>query len=316
MHQSVLVTLLALLFALSGVHGGKVLVFPLDGSHWVNMKVIIEKLHSRGHDLTVIRASNSWYIKEESPYYTSITIPNEGGFDEKFFSSFVGRMLEIRRKGSSFWSQFLLELEIIYKFSDLHEDMIKIMKKIFEDEAMMKSIQDAKYDVILADPVVGGGAILAYRFNVPLIFNVRWTVHGEGHFAIAPSPLSYVPVPGAELTDKMTFFQRVQNVLCYIFTLFQAAVITGPHYKAFCQKYFGPDVDYFSLFQDADIWLMRNDFTFEFPRPTMPTVVYMVCFQCKPSKPLPSPLEEFFPISGQHVCITVTSEEILVCELA
>ncbi|XP_036432088.1 UDP glucuronosyltransferase 5 family, polypeptide A1 [Colossoma macropomum] len=311
MPQSVLVTLWALLFALSGVQGGKVLVFPLDGSHWVNMKVIIEKLHSRGHDLTVIRASNSWYIKEESPYYTSITIPNEGGFDEKFFSSFVGRMLEIRREGSSFWTQFLLELEIIYKFSDLHEDMIKIMTKIFEDEGMMKSIQDAKYDVILADPAVGGGAILAYRFNIPLIFNVRWTVHGEGHFAIAPSPLSYVPVPGAELTDKMTFSQRVQNVLCYIFTLFQAAVITGPHYKAFCQKYFGPDLDYFSLFQDADIWLMRNDFTFEFPRPTMPNVVYMGGFQCKPSKPLPDNLEKFVLSSGEHGVIIMSLGTII-----
>ncbi|KAL7867864.1 hypothetical protein SRHO_G00092480 [Serrasalmus rhombeus] len=309
MHH-VSVTLWAVLFAMSGVHGGKVLVYPLDGSHWVNMKVIIEKLHSRGHDLTVIRASNSWYIKEESPYYTSITIPSEGGFDEKFFDSLVGRTLEIRREGSSF-SRFLLELEIIYKFSDLHKDMIKILTKIFEDEAMMKSIQDTKYDVILADPAVGGGAILAYHFNIPLIFNVRWTVHGEGHFAIAPSPLSYVPVPGAELTDKMTFFQRVQNVLFYVFTLFQAAVIVDPHYKAFCQKYFGPEVDYFSLFQDADIWLMRNDFTFEFPRPTMPNVVYMGGFQCKSSKPLPDNLEKFVLSSGEHGVIVMSLGTII-----
>ncbi|KAL6474381.1 hypothetical protein MHYP_G00179420 [Metynnis hypsauchen] len=304
------VTLWALLFAMSGVYGGKVLVFPLDGSHWVNMKVIVEKLHSRGHDLTVIRASHSWYIKEESPYYTSITIPNEGVFHDKFFSSLVERLLEIRREGNSL-SLFLLQLEIMYSFSDMHKDVIKTMTKIFEDEAMMKSIQDAKYDVILSDPVVGGGAILAYHFNIPLVFNVRWTVHGEGHFAIAPSPLSYVPVPGAELTDKMTFFQRVKNVLSYAIPLFQIAVVTGPHYKAFCQKYFGPDVDYFSLFQNADIWLMRNDFTFEFPRPTMPNVVYMGGFQCKPSKPLPDNLEKFVLSSGEHGVIVMSLGSII-----
>ncbi|XP_035379536.1 UDP glucuronosyltransferase 5 family, polypeptide A1 [Electrophorus electricus] len=157
------------------------------------------------------------------------------------------------------------------------------MTKIFEDEAMMESIQDAKYDVVLSDPVLGGGAILAHRFNIPLVFNVRWTVHGEGHFAIAPSPLSYVPVPGSEQTDKMTFFQRIGR----------------------------PDVDYFSLFQNADIWLMRNDFTFEFPRPTMPNVVYMGGFQCKPSKSLPDDLEEFLQSSGEHGVIVMSLGTII-----
>ncbi|XP_066524186.1 UDP glucuronosyltransferase 5 family, polypeptide A1 [Hoplias malabaricus] len=304
-------TLWMLICALSAVYGGKILVFPLDGSHWVNMKIIIEKLHSRGHDLTVIRASNSWYIKEESSYYTSISIPNEGGFNENIFDSFVTRVLEIQRKGNSFWSQLFLQLEVMSIASNLHKDMIHLMTKIFEDEVMMKSIEDAKYDVVLSDPASGGGALLAYRFNIPLVFNVRWTIHGEGHFAIAPSPLSYVPIPGAELTDKMTFFQRVKNVLCYTFTLFQVKMFVGPHYNAFCQKYFGPDVDYFSLFQNADIWLMRNDFTFEFPRPTLPNVVYMGGFQCKPSKPLPSQLEEFVQSSGEHGVIIMSLGTII-----
>uniref|UniRef100_A0A8B9JIW5 UDP glucuronosyltransferase 5 family, polypeptide A1 n=1 Tax=Astyanax mexicanus TaxID=7994 RepID=A0A8B9JIW5_ASTMX len=306
MHLSVHVAFWMLLSALSGAYGGKVLVFPLDGSHWINMKVIIEKLHSRGHDVTVVRASNSWYVKEDSTYYTSITIQNDGGFDEKFFSPVVERMLEIRRRGDSFWNRFLIELEIISKFGEMHEDMVKMISRMFDDEALMRSIEEAKYDVILTDPAAGAGVMFAYHFKIPLVFNVRWTVHGEGQFAIAPSPLSYIPVPGAELTDKMTFFERVRNVLCYIFTLFQMAVVTAPRYNAFCHKYFGPEVDYFSLFQDADIWLMRNDFTFEFPRPTMPNVVYMGGFQCKPSKPLPKHLEDFVQSSGEHGVIIMS----------
>ncbi len=45
---------------------------------------------------------------------------------------------------------------------------------------------------------------------------------------------------------------------------------------------------------------MRTDFVFEFPRPTMPNVVYMSGFQCKPSKPLPADLEAFVQSSGDH----------------
>ncbi|XP_051978853.1 UDP glucuronosyltransferase 5 family, polypeptide A1 [Xyrauchen texanus] len=306
MHHSVPIIVLTLLYTPPGIDGGKVLVFPLDGSHWVNMKILIEELHAKGHNLTVLRASNSWYIKKDSPFYNSITIPNTGGFDEEFFSSMISQLLKIKREGNSIWNRIQLEYEVILKFKSMHEDMTQMIEKLLEDKEIMKSIKDAHYDVILADPAVGGGAILAHKFNIPLVFNARWTINGEGHFAIAPSPLSYIPVPGILLTDMMSFLQRVKNVLIYFFTLFQITMIADPPYKSFCNKHIGPDVHYFTLFQEADIWLMRTDFTFEFPRPTMPNIVYMGGFQCKPAKPLPADLEEFVQSSGQHGVIIMT----------
>lgn len=74
--------------------GGKVLVFPVDGSHWVNMKVLIEELHARGHDITVIRSSTSWYIKEESSLYTSITIQQEPAFNN-FFEAYLQKHMKV-----------------------------------------------------------------------------------------------------------------------------------------------------------------------------------------------------------------------------
>uniref|UniRef100_UPI00001A0C4A UDP glucuronosyltransferase 5 family, polypeptide A1 precursor n=1 Tax=Danio rerio TaxID=7955 RepID=UPI00001A0C4A len=306
MHHSARLCLFSLLCVLSGTYGGKVLVFPLDGSHWVNMKVLIEELHRKGHNVTVVRPSNSWYIKEESPFYSSITIPNTGGFDEEFSGLLINRLLEIKRGGYFVLNRVRLEFEIMMKFKTMHEDMLQMMDRMLEDEKVMNSIQDAKFDVVLADPAVGGGPILAYKFNIPLVFNVRWTIQGEGHFAIAPSPLSYIPVPGVELTDKMSFLQRVKNVLIYLISQIQMQIMVEPIYAPFCHKHFGPNVTYFSLFQDADIWLMRNDFTFEFPRPTMPNIVYMSGFQCKPAKPLPNDLEKFVESSGEHGVIVMS----------
>ncbi|XP_072243338.1 UDP-glucuronosyltransferase 2B31-like isoform X2 [Leuresthes tenuis] len=156
------------------------------------------------------------------------------------------------------------------------------------------------------DPAFGGGVLLGHRLGLPLVLNVRWTIQGEGHQAIAPSPLSYVPIPGSELTDKMTFTQRISNIMQYVFTKIYISYVTEPNYKPFVHRYFGSDVHYMELFQAADIWLMRNDFTFEFPRPTMPNVVYMSGFQCKPSKPLPEELEDFVQSSGEHGVIVMT----------
>ncbi|KAM9743283.1 UDP-glucuronosyltransferase 2B31-like [Menidia menidia] len=306
MYQPALVTLAVILSSSALVNGGKVLVFPLDGSHWINMNVIIEELHNRGHEVTVLRPSDSWYIKPDSPHYKAITINSSAGFDRENFGSYVMKTLNMRRQGSSFWTRMALEYDLVKNFYEMNKMVLQMVEDIFQDTKLMQTLRDAKYDLILTDPATGGGVLLGHRLGLPLVFNVRWTIQGEGHQAIAPSPLSYIPIPGSELTDKMTFSQRIQNVLYYIFTCVQIWYVTDPNYKPFVHRHFGSDVHYMELFQAADIWLMRNDFTFEFPRPTMPNVVYMSGFQCKPAKPLPEELEAFVQSSGEHGIIVMT----------
>ena len=305
MQRPTLVALVVLLCSLHLIDGGKVLVCPVDGSHWINMKVLIEELHSRGHEITVLRPSDSWYIKAESPYYKSITI-FPSGFDEEQFGSFVIRMMDMRRQGASLWTRISLEYELVEQFYQMNKQSLEMLGKLFENTTMMQRLHDDKYDLVLTDPAIGIGVLLGHRLGLPLVFNVRWTIQGEGHHAIAPSPFSYVPIPGTELTDKMTFLQRLKNILYFFFTRLQIWYVTDPNYTPFVQRYFGNDVHYMELFQSADIWLMRNDFTFEFPRPTMPNIVYMSGFQCKPSKPLSKELEDFVQNSGEHGVIVMT----------
>uniref|UniRef100_A0A3B4TM14 UDP-glucuronosyltransferase n=3 Tax=Seriola dumerili TaxID=41447 RepID=A0A3B4TM14_SERDU len=288
------------------VYGGKVLVFPVDGSHWVNMKVIIEELHSRGHQVSVVRSSDSWYIKETSLFYTSVTLDIESGFDEDFITKFVARLLEIQREGKSAWTRFKLEMEQAQKASEMYEKTCKMLELLFESKDLIQSLKEAKYDLVLTDPAIPGGVILAHYLKLPLVFNVRWTTHGEGHFSIAPSPLSYVPMTGTELSDKMSFLERIFNTIIFVFTEYQIVHYVLPNYAGLLEKYLGPDADYHSLFQAADLWLMRVDFVFEYPRPTMPNVVYMGGFQCKPAKPLPQHLEEFVQSSGEHGVIIMS----------
>ncbi|XP_037553489.1 UDP-glucuronosyltransferase 2A2-like [Nematolebias whitei] len=287
-------------------HTGKVLVFPHDGSHWVNMRVLVEELHLQGHAVTVIRAADSWYISETSPHYEAVTVNFAAGGDEDFYRLFVSQVIKIKRSNGSAWARFALDMELKNKFFEFHRKICEMIVYMFENEHLMRSLRETKYDAVLTDPANGGGVFLARYLGLPIVFNARWTVHGEAHFAIAPSPLSYVPLPPSELTDRMTFFERVRNVIFYTMRMHLYKQVVGPHYSALSKRYFGPDVDYFSLFQAADLWLMRVDFVFEFPRPTMPNVIYMGGFQCKPAKPLPQHLEEFVQSSGEHGVILMS----------
>uniref|UniRef100_A0A3B4BFF5 UDP-glucuronosyltransferase n=1 Tax=Periophthalmus magnuspinnatus TaxID=409849 RepID=A0A3B4BFF5_9GOBI len=287
------------------VHGEKVLVFPMEGSHWVNMKILIEQLHSRGHEITVVRSNDSWYIKENSLLYTSITVNFPSGFDENLISDYVSKLLEIQRQGKSAWMRFNFEIENTQTGLEIHRKCSQMVQGLMEDEIKMKFIRDSKFDLILTDPVIPTGVIMAHYLGLPLVYNVRWATLGEAHLSFAPSPLSYIPLTGTMFSDKMSFFERVVNVLVYAVGYMQISYCVSP-YQGLIEKYVGPDEDYFSIFLKADIWLMRVDFVFEFPRPTMPNVVYMGGFQCKPAKPLPQHLEDFVQSSGEHGVIIMS----------
>ncbi|XP_026183963.1 UDP glucuronosyltransferase 5 family, polypeptide D1 isoform X2 [Mastacembelus armatus] len=286
-------------------HGGNILVFPLDGSHWVNMKILLEELHARGHSITVIRSSTSWYIAEKSPLYTSITIQMDVGL-ENFFDVYLNEQMRAQREGASALTFFKLTKDFLSMISQAHSLWCDALVQIFNDENMVRGLIESQYDLVLTDPAIASGVVLAKYLKLPMVLNVRWITSGEGHSAIAPSPLSYIPMPGSGLTDKMDFMERVKNLFFYSILVLQQKFMVGPSYDAICKKYIKGGCEIISLLQEADIWLFRSDFVFEFPRPTMPNVVYIGGFQCKPAQPLPADLEAFVQSSGEHGVIIMT----------
>lgn len=68
----------------------------------------------------------------------------------------------------------------------------------------------------------------------PASSNFLWFITsdgGEARFLTAPSPLSYIPFTATEVKDKMTFPQRIKNVLSYILGTNTLSRISEPCYK-------------------------------------------------------------------------------------
>ncbi|KAK7925962.1 hypothetical protein WMY93_008272 [Mugilogobius chulae] len=281
--------------------GGNILVCPLDGSHFTNMKVLLEELHSHGHKLTLMRSNHSWYIEEQSHLYSTIHIPSK--FDLKFFGVFLEKQLQAQIEGLA--SLLFFAPEFISLFKNIHQMWQDDIHYVFNNKTLLKELKDAKYDLMLTDSGGTLGLILAKYLNLPLVLNARWFNALDSHFVFAPSPVSYIPVTGSGFTDKMDFFQRVQNVIHLSFALAHEYLVI-PGYNALCEKYVQDGCDIASIMQDADIWLFRSDFVFDFPRPTMPNVVYIGGFQCKPAQPLPAELEDFVQSAGEHGVIIMT----------
>ncbi len=135
---------------------GKVLVFPVDGSHWVNMNILIEVLHSSGHEVTVVRTTTSWYVKEHSPHYKTITVtlPEPINIEKQdFFISFLSKMLEIQKHGGSPIAFVQFYWQMLKTLYGMHWQASQLVVEIFENPLLMKQLYDGRYDLVLIDPV-------------------------------------------------------------------------------------------------------------------------------------------------------------------
>lgn len=266
----------------------------------------MKKLQSRGHELSVIRPEDSWFIQENSSYYTSITVKLEKkhiGLD--LFETAAQSILEARRKGPMMGALVQMS-EFIGIMKVAHTATSAMLTTMLENKALMRRIKMANYDLMLTDPAMPGGIILAHYLHLPMVYNVRWMSFGEGHFSIAPSPISYVPVPGSGLTDQMDLLERSRNLLHYGLNLIQERWLMIPMYTSLLLNHFPPNADLLAMQLSAEMWLVRVDFVFEFPRPSMPNLVYIGGFQCRPAKPLPAELEEFMQSSGDHGVVVMS----------
>ncbi|XP_032905977.1 UDP-glucuronosyltransferase 2C1-like [Amblyraja radiata] len=293
----------------------KILVVPVDGSHWVNMKILVEELNLHGHRITVVHPSTSWYIKEKPDLYQSIVVQMEECLGknktEEIIQGYLQKVLTALRYGMTPWAHIQVQYQMWYALYYYHQCAGQIIVAIFKNKVVLNQIEDANFDLVLTDPAFGTGPILASYLKLPVVYNVRWLPSKEAHLLSAPSPLSYIPVTGSHLTDKMTFLERTWNVVLNLNHIIISEFLINPIYNELCHRYLGPNTDFQGILLSSDVWLMRVDFVFEFPRPTMPNIVYIGGFQCKPARPLAAEFEEFVQSSGKHGLVVMSMGTIV-----
>ena len=194
---------------------GKVLVWPVDFSHWINLQVILEELHLRGHEITVLVPSQSLLIDHTKiPYHVEILrlSVTEETFMEELNTILYEATFELPKL--SWW-------EMQTKLANLGRRFLLTNRRVCDsaitNKELLSRLQAAKFDVCIADPLSFCGELVAELLNIPFIYTFRLFYGNviERLCAGLPMPSSYVPGVTSRLTDKMTFRQRLENWLLY-----------------------------------------------------------------------------------------------------
>ncbi|XP_008266006.1 UDP-glucuronosyltransferase 2B13 isoform X2 [Oryctolagus cuniculus] len=300
-HISALLLLLQLSYFFSSGSCGKVLVWHVEYSHWLNIKTILDTLVQRGHEVTVLRSSASILIDPNKASGIKFeTFPASFAKEEMkdFFIYWINNAL-YNMSLDSYWDHFFILNKFFPKYSDVYEN---ICRDIILNKKLMTKLQGSQFDVVLADAIIPGAELLAELLKVPFVYSLRffpgYTM--EKYSGGLHVPPSYVPIILSGLTGQMTFMERVQNMLCLLYFDFWFQTFNERRWDKFYSEVLGRPARFSELMGKADMWLIRSYWDLEFPRPLLPNFEFVGGFHCKPAKPLPKEMEDFVQSSGEE----------------
>ncbi|NXF84153.1 UD11 glucuronosyltransferase, partial [Sclerurus mexicanus] len=260
-------TLVGLLSLLAVAAGGKLLVVPVDGSHWLSMREVLGNLRDRGHDVVVVAPEVSLYIKPlDSFVLKTYPVPLTYEEMEKELKDF----LEFSFEEGPFLTKFLRAYEGMRRLGELS---VLACERLLKNQELIKYLEESKFDALLTDPAIPCGPILAEHLSLPSVYFLRGVPCGLDFEATqCPRPLSYVPRDLSQLSDHMTFLQRVANLLYEI----PNSLLCDFGFKPFAKlasEFLHRDVTVPDLLRQGSVWLLRMEFVLDYPRPLMPNII-------------------------------------------
>ncbi|NWH79369.1 UD11 glucuronosyltransferase, partial [Piaya cayana] len=267
-------TLVLLLSVLRLSAGGKLLVVPVDGSHWLSMHEVLDGLSKKGHEIVVIAPETNLYIRPSKSFILKLyPVPLTLEEVREHFQTF----LEASIQEGSFLGRLHKAFQSWKTLSDL---AVSGCAYLLYNEELVRYLEESKFDALFTDPVLPCGQILAEHLSLPSVFYFRGTPCALDFEATqCPNPPSYVPRVFSDLTDHMNFVQRVKNLVLDIPNYFFCDFVFQSHAKL-ASEFLHREVTVLDLFRQASIWLMRFDFVFDYPRPLMPNMFFVGGISC------------------------------------
>ncbi|XP_012667601.1 UDP-glucuronosyltransferase 2A2 isoform X1 [Otolemur garnettii] len=273
------------------VLSGNVLIWPTDGSHWLNIQIILEELIQRNHNVTVLASAATLFIKSNpnSPVNFEV-IPVS--YKKSNIDSLIEHMIMLWRDHRptplTLWTFYKNLGKLLDSFFQIN---IQLCDGVLNNPKLMARLQNGGFDVLVADPVTICGDLVALKLGIPFIYTLRFSPAStvERHCGKIPAPVSYVPAALSELTDQMTFGERVKNTISYPLQDYIFQSYWG-EWNSYYSKVLGTPTTLCETMGKAEMWLIRTYWDFEFPRPYLPNFEFVGGLHCKPARPLPEVL--------------------------
>ena len=251
--------------------GANILIFSGygEGSHFTTAAHIGLELIQRGHNVTSIISNAYEYRTNESRYENMNFEVFHHNVPVEEVHGRLARNTEAVFDGTWY-------MTVIANLSALMDEVRDDCQALFNDDTLLKRLRDADFDFALVDPI-WPCSILVAEYAASKGFATLLITAYMSHNAVPagnPSDLATIPEMSTGFTNRMTFDQRVINVVTGLFGFWSkyAANIYTPIMRAhdIC-----PGLEMSDLYGRAQMVIANIDFAMEFPIPLQPHFIHV-----------------------------------------
>lgn len=243
------------------LNGYKILAILSDRgkSHFFALEPLMKTLAEKGHEVTVI---SHYPQKKPLERYKDVGLSKTGEIRINVFNlaQYQGYRQEMYRTPLSLAKMGYdacveaFSLESVQQFMKTNQTFDLLIAEYFHTDCLLG---------------------FAYRFNVPVVGITSSTMLSPFNARLAnPNNPSYVPTSFLDHSDRMSFFERVENT---VFNLYQELVwdfLAEKPGDLLARQFFGKDMPPLrDIVNNASLVLVNSHFSNNFPRPQVPGVI-------------------------------------------
>ena len=133
-------------------------------------------------------------------------------------------------------------------------------------------LQDLRnFDLIVYEGVALCGVLVGEHLGIRRV-GIFSVIPSLGSYLMPPSPISYVPLRMTGLTDKMSFLQRVMNLVAYVaFQVIANRFFLGTMAAVKAKYNITPGISCGEAFGRDELVIVASDFALEYPQPLLPS---------------------------------------------
>ncbi|XP_033607656.1 UDP-glucuronosyltransferase 2B31 isoform X1 [Cryptotermes secundus] len=271
-----------LLGAVYWARGARILgIFPTPSiSHQLPFQTIMKALAARGHEITVISPDP---LKTPVPNYTDVDL----SFSYEYFhSSFDFATMD---QATPY---------------ELIEQMIPVVTEMVKKQLSSPQLQEfirsnaTKYDLVFLEALLYQSYHgLIHLVGSPPVIGILslecfWTA---GDAMGTPNNPAFVPEILLSYGNRMTFYERLQNMLFWLWIRYKIYLEAFPEQEAIMRRFFGsspPSI--IDAERNISLLMLSSNWVFNYPIPLMPTVLTFHSLHVKTTNDtLPNDLQTF-----------------------
>ncbi|KAK0398015.1 hypothetical protein QR680_002386 [Steinernema hermaphroditum] len=293
-----------LLLMLAVGHAYKILVYsPKIGHSHVNfLGKIADILVEAGNDVTVLAPETQPAVRTNGTKLAKVVIVD---IDEK-----IKKIIDLQEIVKIFWSTDaqnpLLQLKA-FKDQEVYGKML--CEEMLSKTELLRWIESEKFDVVISeafDPCFIG-TYKALRIKAHVIASATFLLETVSYSVGVPVPPSTIPSSFSGLTDRMTFFERIKNVLGFGVVHWWLGGMVNVHQSVVDSKYGEGYTNIMEEMGDCSLIITNSDPLLDFPRPTLDKVINIGGVSVPKPKPLTEEWEEILSRREKTVLVSFGS---------